>query len=189
MNPFATNTKNNIVWARRKGDVPPAEVDQYSPKVQVWGGISQHGKTRLVLYKGSLDTDKYCDVILKKAKPDFATIFGAGNTAWTFVHDGASAHKAAPTNTWLTRNVPRFITSGPDGDWPAKSPDLNIIEQVWGIIEGELDKKRPKTLATLKTRVREIWDSLDIDIVRKQVKSMKTRLKFIINSGGEWTPN
>ena len=104
------------------------EVEQYADKLHVWGGVSTQGNTRLVFWEGDLNADKYCKKILSKVAPDFTHIFGAHN--WTFVHDGASAHKAASTNTWLRRNVPNHITSGPFGEWPAKSPDLNIIEQV-----------------------------------------------------------
>ena len=173
------------MWARRREDVPPAEVDQYSPKLQVWGGISAQGRTRLVFFKGTLTADKYCNDVLRRARPDFSTIFGADNDDWTFVHDGASPHKAASTNTWLTANVANHITSGPSGEWPANSPDLNIIEQIWGIIDGELERKRPRSLEALKKRIKQIWRDLDDEIVEKQVAHMKKRLKSIIASGGD----
>lgn len=93
LNPASSNTRDNRVWARRKIDVPPAEVAQFSSKVQVWGGISEQGKTRLIFYEGGLGNEKYVNSILQKAKPDFTAIFGLHNKSWTFVHDGASAHK------------------------------------------------------------------------------------------------
>ena len=160
--PLRSNTRDDRVWARRKSDVPAVKADQFSPKVQCWGGISEQGKTRLIFYEGGLGAEKYRDKILKKAKPDFAAIFGAGNTAWTFVHDGAAAHKADMTNTWIDENVPNYIPSGPNGDWPAKSSDLNIVEQIWGIMTTELQaKKPPPSLEALKRRMKQIWDELD----------------------------
>jgi len=188
LRPKATNTKNDIVWARSKEDVPLAEIDQYSASVRVWGGVSANGKTRLVFYEGELTAKKYRDQILKKVEPDFKTVFGARNNSWTFVHDGASAHKAKLTNEWLEEHVPNHITSGPTGDWPAKSADLNAtIEHVWGYMDGKLEKNRPKTINTMKRRLKQLWGELDQDTISKQAGRMKKRLKSIIFSRGEWT--
>ncbi len=182
----APNTKNDIVWARNRKDVPPVEVEQYSVAVRVWGGVSAKGKTRLIFYDGDLTAKKYRDEILKKVKPDFRNIFGARNNSWTFVHDGASAHKAKLTNEWLSENVPNHISSGPEGEWPAKSGDLNSpIEHAWGDMEGKLLQCRPKTIAALKRKLKKLWQELDDATVRRDAENVTNRLK----SGGDWTEN
>ena len=116
------------------------EVKQYSAKVRVWGGVSAQGHTRLLIYEDDLTGPKYL-ALLKKAKPDFDKIFGSGNRSWTFVHDGASPHKTRMTNEWLEQNVPNYIESGPHGEWPANSPDLNPMNRC-GIYEGETGEKQ-----------------------------------------------
>jgi transposase len=186
LHPTRGNPTTDIVWARRQEDVPAVEVDQYSPKLRVWGGISAQGKTRLVFYTGELDATAY-QKILRRASPDFTSIFGTH--PWSFVHDGASPHKAASTNTWLSAHVPHHIPSGPGGAWPAKSPELNPIEQVWGIMKESLQKKRPQSLEALQARVKKIWEEFDINIVARQAAAMPKRLRTIIASRGEWTKN
>jgi transposase len=186
--PSATNTKNNIVWARCPEDVPAAHIDQFSPSVRVWGGVSAKGKTRLFFYTGDLNAVKYRDKILKKAKQDFKDVFGARNGDWTFLHDGASCHSAKSTNEWLENNVPNHITSGAHGDFPAKSPDLNApIEHVWGYMKDKLEYKRPTTIPAMKTRLKRLWNEYDQNAVAKQAAYMPNGSSASFPPGGEWT--
>ena len=58
---------------------------------------------------------------------------------WTFRHAGASAHKTKMTKPWLEDNVPHQITSGPQGERPRSSPDINWIKNVWAYMDEQME--------------------------------------------------
>ncbi len=47
-------------------------------------------------------------------------------------------------------------------DWPACSPDLSPIENVWCILKRKMCRRRPRTVAHLKTCLQEEWDKLHL---------------------------
>jgi hypothetical protein len=153
-----------------------------APTLRFWAGASAKGLTRLHFFNGNLDGNGYRK-ILTDARPEFAKIFGS--RSWTFQHDGAPAHSAKKTNDWLRANVPGFISSGPGGDWPAQSPDLNWIENIWGVLaakcsEGEI----PKSIEALKRRLVKAWASIPSETFVNCAKSMPNRLAQVVRNKG-----
>ena len=55
---------------------------KHLPKVHVWGGISKHGATAIVIFTGTLMTTRYCDILqdtllpfVRKVFPDSHIVF------------------------------------------------------------------------------------------------------------------
>jgi transposase len=68
-------------------------------------------------------------------------------------------------------------------EWPAQSPDLNLIEACWIEIKSKL-KARYEDKTSLKSDIMEAWENLDDNFIRKLFISMPDRLKAVIDAKG-----
>jgi len=95
-----------------------------------------------------------------------------------FQQDGASCHTAKLTRTFLSDTG---LTVLP---WPANSPDLNPIENIWSVLKYCVEKRAVKTKQELIRAVEEEWDRLDLDLVRRTIASIKNRVDQVISREG-----
>ena len=61
-----------------------------------------------------------------------------------FMQDGGGvpAHTSKTTEEWCSSNLPAFWEKQV---WPRNSPDLNPLENLWRILQQELDNEEPCT--------------------------------------------
>ncbi len=71
-----------------------------------------------------------------------------------FQQDLAPAHTAKSNKSCLNDHGVGVL------DWPANSPDLNPIENLWGIVKRKMRNKRPKNADELKATVKDTWASI-----------------------------
>jgi hypothetical protein len=169
-------------------DVPEESFQDYlgfPPKVMVWGAIGVDYKSPLVLIDGHVTAEKYQELLEKShAITDMDHLHG--KNSWVFQQDGASSHTAQSTHEWLSitcKFLPIDKTSSMH--WPAHSPDLNVIEQLWSIMKFRMHKppgSRPKDLFLEAERV---WNEISIEEINSLVRSFTHRLQAVIILQGE----
>jgi hypothetical protein len=108
-----------------------------------------------------------------------------------FQQDNASIHRSRYTRDFIDRHdIP--VLEG----WPAKSPDLSIIENMWHSLKMELEGKienlhgRDKK-GQLFRKVSEAWEVLQQKqppVVQNLYQSIPARLDFVISKEGGSTP-
>ena len=71
-------------------------------------------------------------------------------------------------------------------EWPAQSPNLNLIENVWAMMKSILQKcSTPITnIANMKIALQEVWVGLNIENYEPLIVSLSTRMANVIKAKG-----
>ena len=79
-------------------------------------------------------------------------------------------------------NFPRYWKKG---EWPANSPDLNPIENLWSILADNLDKLgQVNSLESLIRNLKLAWSGIDCDI--NLVSGMPNRIEKVLELKGDY---
>lgn len=97
------------------------------------------------------------------------------------MEDGASPHTAK-----LTKQL-HDLCGIEKMYWPANSPDLNPIENVWRLLKQRVAKRFPRTLAEVRQCIEKEWAALDLSDVARYIGNMNERCRTVINAKGGHT--
>jgi len=100
-----------------------------------------------------------------------------------FMHDGASVHRSKLTTAWLTKKKIETIK------WPAHSPDLNPIENIWGILTRAVyaNGRQFQNKVELKEEILKQWSLISPEQLSNHVESMTDRVIEVIKKDGACT--
>ena len=145
----------------------------------VWSGVSQYHRTELVVIAGNLNAVCYReDILLNHVAP-----FLQAHADMTLQHDNATSHTAHSVHDFLQdRNVSVL-------PWPAKSPDLNPIEQVWDLLDRRVRARAipPRNVRELAGALVEEWGNISQQELANLVQSTRRRCTAVLKCS--WWPH
>lgn len=159
-------------WRLRTDQPTPREFEKWAPKVMVWGAIGFNYRALQFFERGvKVDAVVYQEVI-KKHLPTIR------RRKLMFQQDGARSHTAATTMEVLKASKVALLEG-----FPARSPDLSPIENMWALVQRKLGDFYD---GDLENAVRLAWRSIDTAVVNNLVLSFPRRLKLVKDQNGRF---
>jgi transposase len=147
--------------------------------VMIWAAFGHFGKSDLSFITTKLNANGYRE-LLEEHLDDISQKFG--DSEWTFQQDNAPIHRAKANFPWFRSKNINLL------EWPALSPDLNPLENVWGILARRVyaEGRQFSDVEELKRAIVGVWNEISLEDLRKHSDSMPNRIFEVIkNQGGK----
>jgi transposase len=159
----------------QSGSRPLNQKSRFPRKLMFWSAVSTWSKFELFEIEGTVTAERYVGMLREEFVP---WVRRQKKGKWIFQQDNAPSHTAKRSKAFLADEKIECLI------WPPYSPDLNPIENLWGLLKILVDKEKPKTVDELRTIAKKKWAEISMDAVRNTIKSLPARLEKVIAAGG-----
>lgn len=148
----------DFVWVKRGEPTPMRQLELLRCHVNVWGAVWDDGAV-FSFYTGTLTSAAYQQVL-----EDKLLRYKRHLSRRTFLHDGASSHRALATQAWFQDAHLSLL------QLPPHSPQFNAIEEVWSWIKHKVRQAQPTSAAELGAACQRAWEALPQETVMAYIR-------------------
>ena len=137
----------------KKEELSYIRLPECQPGVMVWGAISAYGKLKLIVIPGILNSIGYVSMLEDELLEFLSTHC---DKDLVFMQDNAAVHTSKLSMQWFRENEVKLLP------WPAKSPDLNPIENVWYLLSHKVygGGKQYYNVEEITRAILRAWDEI-----------------------------
>jgi transposase len=173
------------VWVQRPSGAafdPEYMVERvpHSERVSLWGCFCGRGVGQAEIFVGEFNAKRYVDILQHNLLQTALHFYP--NEDWWFQQDNAPQHTANISRRWFHNHGVNLL------DFPPYSPDLNPIENLWGILKARIEKRLARTTDEIERVLKEEWEALDKELLTSLAHSMPARCAAVVANHGHKAP-
>jgi len=150
--------------------------------LMVWGCMGWNGVGVLTEVQEIMNAEQYCDILDEVVVESFEKLEMLEGEKM-FQQDNDPKHTSKKATKWFKDNSIDVMV------WPAQSPDINPIENLWVDLNKTLNKypNPAKGVHELWERVAEEWNKIPPETCQNLIESMPRRIQAVIKAKGGHT--
>lgn len=163
------------------------QTTQFSGRVSasMWGWIWCHGPGELAPIYGKFNQRQYIEILEDVFLPSLNTLMPDWETEGLyFMQDNSPIHKGRIVKEWFNSHPEIRLL-----EWPALSPDLNPIENVWAEMAKSWRDVANRNVSNVVERAISMWNGMIgiEDYFESLYNSMPSRINSVIENNGAYT--
>lgn len=144
-------------------------------KIIIWACFSYYGVGPIHLINQIMDQAVYVEILDKVMLPYAENEMPL---KWVFQQDNDPKHTSRKAKEWFRIKKIELLP------WPAQSPDINPIENLWADVKKAVARARPTNNKELWEVTKNAWQNIDIERCQGLVNSMRRRCQAILSNKG-----
>ncbi|GFY12956.1 transposable element Tc3 transposase [Trichonephila clavipes] len=150
-----------------------------APGIMVWGGIGYHSRIPLVRIAGTLNSQHYISEMLEPVVLPYLQGFATS----IFQQNNARPHVARIVQRFFFNHQIELLP------WPARSPDLSPIENMWSMVAQRLTQITlpAATPDQLWQHVAAAWSAVPQEQIQSLFEPMPRRVAAVISNNGGYS--
>ena len=156
--------------------------NKHNYKLNIWGCITKDSVGPIFIFTKNMNAIDYVNILKNNLSLNYYNKeIAVCNSNLIYQQDNDPKHTSKIATQYFETNQIIKI------DWPAYSPDMNIIEHIWKILKERVLSRIPQNIKQFKKFIKEEWYSISNETIKNLYNSKPKRINELKLNKGSYT--